>query len=318
MQSKPINKEALIAKLGHVVVLMGGNSPEREISLMSGSAVLAGLKRLGFDCEGIDTQDNVNAALMPAKPDFVFNMLHGQGGEDGVLQGYLETLNIPCSGSGVLASALAMDKVRSKLIWQQLGLLTAQFVQLSKGTNWQDVIHKFGRLIVKPTNGGSSLGIAICDSADALRDQYEQALKIDAQVFAEKHIDGQEFSTSIIGNTILPTIQLETDREFFDYDAKYVDTATRIVCPPELSKEELKELERLALSAYQSLGCRGIARVDVMRGADKKFYLLEVNTVPGMTSHSFVPAAAKAAGMSFEDLLLFILDHEMANLEVGA
>lgn len=315
MHSKPINKEAVIAKLGHVVVLMGGNSPEREISLLSGTAVLEGLQRLGVKCSGIDANKNLNEAIASSKPDWVFNMLHGQGGEDGVVQGFLETMNIPYSGSGVLSSALAMDKVRSKLIWLQLGLRTAEFIQLGESTDWQGVIDRFKRVVVKPTNGGSSLGIAICDTAAGLKHQYEQALKIDAQVFAEKHIDGREFSTSIIGDTVLPTIQLETEREFFDFDAKYVDAGTRIICPPELSDSEMKEIEHLALSAYQSLGCRGIARVDVMQSADKKFYLLEVNTVPGMTSHSFVPAAAKAAGMGFDDLLLFILDHELIAME---
>jgi D-alanine-D-alanine ligase len=315
MHSKPINKEAVIAKLGHVAVLMGGNSSEREISLLSGSAVLEGLLRLGVNCTGIDVSKNLYAAIASAKPDWVFNMLHGQGGEDGVLQGFLETLNIPYSGSGVLSSALAMDKVRSKLIWLQLGLRTAEFVQLSNATDWQEVIGRFERVVVKPTNGGSSLGIAICDTAEALKHQYEQALKLDAHVFAEKHIAGREFSTTIIGDTVFPTIQLETEREFFDFDAKYIDTGTRVICPPEISKSELEEIEHLALSAYQSLGCRGVARVDVMQSAQKEFFLLEVNTVPGMTSHSFVPAAAKAAGMDFDELLLFILDHELTAME---
>ena len=318
MHSKPINKEAVIAKLGHVVVLMGGNSPEREISLLSGAAVLEGLQRLGANCTGIDASKNLSEAIALAKPDWIFNMLHGQGGEDGVMQGFLETMGIHYSGSGVLSSALAMDKVRSKLLWLQLGLRTAEFVQLSRATDWQGVIDRFERVVVKPTNGGSSLGIAICDTAEALKQQYEQALKIDAQVFAEKHIDGREFSTSIIGDNVLPTIQLETEREFFDFDAKYVDAETRIICPPELSGSEIEEIEQLTLSAYRSLGCKGIARVDVMQAADKQFYLLEVNTVPGMTTHSFVPAAAKAAGMSFDDLLLFIADHELTELEARA
>lgn len=315
MHTKPINKEAVIAKLGHVAVLMGGNSSEREISLQSGAAVLAGLLRLGVNCTGIDVNKNLNAAIAAVKPDWVFNMLHGQGGEDGVLQGFLETLNIPYSGSGVLSSALTMDKVRSKLIWLQLGLRTAEFVQLSSETDWQEVIGRFERVVVKPTNGGSSLGIAICDTAEALKRQYEQALLLDANVFAEQHIAGKEFSTTIIGGTVLPTIQLETDREFFDFDAKYIDTGTRVICPAEISKTELEEIEQLTLSAYQSLGCRGVARVDVMQSAQKEFFLLEVNTVPGMTSHSFVPVAAKVAGMDFDELLLFILDHELAAME---
>jgi D-alanine-D-alanine ligase len=315
MHSKPINKEAVIAKLGHIVVLMGGNSPEREISLLSGAAVLEGLQRLGANCTGVDADKNLSEAIASTKPDWIFNMLHGRGGEDGVVQGFLETLNIPYSGSGVLSSALAMDKVCSKLLWLQLGLRTAEFVLLQRSTDWQDVIDRFERVVVKPTSGGSSLGIAICDTAESLKRQYEQALKIDAQVFAEKYIDGREFSTSIIGDYVLPTIQLETDRDFFDFDAKYIDAGTRIICPPELPSSQLEEIEHLTLSAYQSLGCRGIARVDVMQATDNKFYLLEVNTVPGMTTHSFVPAAAKVAGMGFDDLLLLILDYELTALE---
>ena len=315
MHSKPINKEAVIAKLGHVVVLLGGNSPEREISLLSGGAVFEGLQRLGVHCSAIDARNDLSQALASARPDWIFNMLHGPGGEDGVMQGFLETLNIPYSGSGVLSSALAMDKVKSKLLWLQLGLRTAEFVQLEASTNWQGVIDQFGKVVVKPTSGGSSLGIAICATAEALAHQYEQALKIDAQVFAEKYVQGREFSTSIIGDTVLPTIQLETDREFFDFDAKYVDATTRIICPPDLTKTELEEIEHLTLNAYRSLGCRGIARVDVMQSTEGQFYLLEVNTVPGMTSNSFVPTEAKAAGMSFDDLLLFILHHELISLE---
>lgn len=313
MVSKPINSEELIANVGCVAVLMGGSSAEREISLLSGTAVFEGLLRLGANCISIDVQNDLHEQLAVAQPDLVFNMMHGQGGEDGVLQGYLETVGLPYTGSGVLSSALAMDKVRSKLIWQQLGLNTADFVLLNDKTDWQGVINKLAQVVVKPVSGGSSLGIAICTTAKELEEKYRAAVEFDDNVFAEQLIGGREYSTGIIGGSLLPTIQLETDREFFDFDAKYVDDNTRVVCPPQLEEDQLNELNELVLNAYLSLGCNGLARVDVMQGIDEKFYLLEVNTVPGMTSHSFVPMAAKEAGIGFDELLLVILADELAN-----
>lgn len=316
MEKKPINREELLTRVGHVVVLMGGSSVEREISLLSGQAVYAGLLRLGVDCVAIDAGENIVEQLQLAKPDLVFNMLHGQFGEDGVLQGMLEAMRIPYTGSGVLTSALAMDKVRTKLIWQRLGLNTAEFVLLDEKTDWDSVISDLGPVVVKPVNGGSSLGIAISGTGQEIKDQYVESAKFDAQVFAEKCIFGKEFSVGVIEGELLPSIELETDRDFFTFDAKYVDEGTRVICPPNLEASELRSLEELVLEAYESLSCKGLARVDVMQDGDGKFYLLEVNTVPGMTSHSFIPLAAEKAGIDFDELLLKVLKLEVTASEV--
>ena len=311
MEKKPINKRELLARVGHVVVLMGGRSVEREISLLSGQAVYDGLLRLGVDCVAIDAGENIVEQLQLAKPDLVFNMLHGQFGEDGVAQGMLEAMGIPYTGSGVLTSALAMDKVRTKLIWQRLGLNTAEFVILDENTDWDSVISELGSVVVKPVNGGSSLGIAISNTGQELKDQYAESAKYDAQVFAEKCIFGREFSVGVLEGELLPSIELETDREFFNFDAKYIDENTRVICPPNLGAADLRSLEELVLKAYESLSCTGLARVDVMQDGDGQFYLLEVNTVPGMTSHSFIPLAAKEAGLDFDELLLRVLKLEV-------
>ncbi|HAJ77073.1 MAG TPA: D-alanine--D-alanine ligase [Gammaproteobacteria bacterium] len=307
---RTINKEEILSNLGHVVVLKGGTSAEREISLISGSAVFNGLQRLGVESSVIDVGETIIGDLQDASPDQVFNMLHGQGGEDGVIQGMLDVMGISYTGSGVLASALAMDKVKSKLLWQQLGLRTADFLILDEETDWQSVIDRLERVVVKPVNGGSSLGISIVDNAEDLQQEYLSALEFDSQVMAEKCIKGKEFSTGVLEDQMFPTIQLETNREFFDFDAKYKDGNTRIICPPRLSEEKLSELEKLIRDAYESLGCTGLARVDLMQDEDGDFYLLEVNTVPGMTEHSFIPMAASQIGIDFDELLLHILAAE--------
>ena len=307
---RTINRKEILASLGHVVVLKGGKSAEREISLISGGAVFDGLQRLGIKSSAIDVGDDVIAGLIEARPDLVFNMLHGQGGEDGVIQGLLETMGIPYTGSGVLASALAMDKIKSKLIWQQLGLNTAEFVALDVKTNWQAVIAQLGKVVIKPVNGGSSLGISIVDNAEDLENEFRTALQFDTQVMAEKCIEGREFSTGVLEDQLFPTIQLETNREFFDFEAKYKDENTRIICPPELSDDKYAELEQLVRRSYESLDCSGLARVDVMQNHDGEFFLLELNTVPGMTGHSFVPMAAQNIGIDFDELLLRILEVE--------
>ena len=311
---KPINKEKILAKLGHVVVLKGGTSAEREISLLSGSAVFNGLQRLGVNAAVIDVGNDIIDQLREAKPDLVVPMLHGKDGEDGVIQGMLEMMQLPYTGSGVLASAIAMDKVKSKLIWRRLGLNTADFEFIYSDSNWNELIEKFGRIVVKPVNGGSSLGIAIVDNADDLQQKHSEALAFDSGVIAEKFVSGTEYSTGVLGEEIFPTVQLETPREFFDYEAKYEDEDTRFICPPELPKDKLRELESLIKSAYDSLGCTGLARIDVMQEGDGDFYLLELNTIPGMTEHSFVPMAAKQVGITFDELILRILDYETERL----
>lgn len=309
---RTINREEIVTKSGHVLVLKGGMSSEREISLLSGEAVFAGLQRLGVNSTELDVTENLVADLERLKPDLVFIMLHGPGGEDGLTQGLLEAMRIPYTGSGVLASALAMDKVKAKLIWQQLGLQTADFLLLESATDWQKVIADFGKVVVKPVNGGSSLGIAIVDDAVALQQQYEAAKEFDSVVMAEKCIDGNEYSVGVLQDQILPTVQLRTNRQFFDFDAKYVDEDTEVICPPELNQAKQNELNELVAAAYQSLDCKGLARVDVMQDENEEFYLLEVNTVPGMTAHSFVPLAAEKSGIGFDELLLRILDVELA------
>jgi|TARA_B100001750_G_C15496824_1_gene594737 D-alanine-D-alanine ligase len=311
---KPINKEKILAKLGHVVVLKGGTSAEREISLLSGSAVFNGLQRLGVNAAVIDVGNDIIDQLREAKPDLVVPMLHGKDGEDGVIQGMLEMMQLPYTGSGVLASAIAMDKVKSKLIWRRLGLNTADFEFIYSDSNWNELIEKFGRIVVKPVNGGSSLGIAIVDNADDLQQKHSEALAFDSGVIAEKFVNGNEYSTGVLGDEIFPTVQLETPREFFDYEAKYEDENTRFICPPELPEYKLQELEALIKNAYNSLGCTGLARIDVMQEGDGDFYLLELNTIPGMTEHSFVPMAAKHVGITFDELILRILDYETERL----
>lgn len=309
---RTINKEKIVTESGHVLVLKGGMSAEREISLLSGDAVFEGLQRLGVNSTLLDVTDELVVDLKRLNPDLVFIMLHGQGGEDGVTQGLLEAMRIPYTGSGVLASALAMDKIKSKLIWQQLGLQTADFLILDSDTDWQEVIADFGKVVVKPANGGSSLGIAIVNDAESLQRQYKATSKFDSVVMAEKCIVGNEYSVGILEDQILPTVELRTNRQFFDFDAKYVDEGTEIICPPELSEAKQLELNQLARAAFESLGCKGLARVDVMQDENEEFYLLELNTVPGMTAHSFIPVAAEKSGTDFDELLLNILDVELA------
>ena len=307
---KPINKEELLAKLGHVVVLKGGTSVEREVSLASGSAVFDGLKRLGVRASVIDVGQDVVAQIESAEPDLVFIALHGQGGEDGAIQGLLESMKLPYTGSKVLASALGMNKVKSKQVWEQMKLKTAKYELLSAQTNYEELIERLNKIVIKPVNGGSSLGISIVNNEKDLVKEYENALAFDSEIMAEQFIEGVEFSTGVIGDEILPTIQLETSRQFFDYEAKYNDKDTKIICPVNLTPTDFNDLENLVLNAYTGLGCKGLARVDVIRDKNGEFYLLELNTIPGMTEHSFIPMALKSTGVSFDELLLRVLDRE--------
>lgn len=308
---RTINREEIVARVGRVAVLYGGTSAEREISLQSGQAVFDSLQRSGIESSLIDVDADIVDRLREVDADLVINMLHGKSGEDGEIQGLLEIMKLPYTGSGVLASALAMDKVRSKLLWQSLGLSTAPFVELDAGTYWEGVIGKLGRVVVKPVSGGSSLGISICETAAELEKQFATAHDYDTRVMAERHVAGKEYSTGVLSEQILPTIELETEREFFDYEAKYIDSATRIICPARLEAQELTELESLVERAYKALGCAGLARIDVMRDEAGTFYLLEANTIPGMTSHSFVPTALARVGVNFDELILHIIDDRL-------
>lgn len=303
-----INERAeLISRAGLVAVLMGGDSAEREISLLSGQRVFEALEAAGLDVISVDTSDNLLEQLQSIRPARVFNILHGRGGEDGTVQGLLKFMGIPFTGSDVLASALAMDKLRSKLIWQQLGLQTAVFVTLDSHSDWSSIIDSYGKVVVKPVNEGSSIGMSIAANPEELRQAYDHARQYDSTILAECFIDGDEYTVPILQQVPLPAIQLQTDREFYDFDAKYVANDTRYICPVSLAADELAALNELALGAFNSLGCEGWGRVDLMRDRQGEFHLLEVNTVPGMTDHSLVPMAAGQAGISFEDLLLQVL-----------
>lgn len=296
------------ADFGKVAVLMGGDSAEREISLLSGNAVLASLKRSGVDAAAVDMQGAAGlAALQAGNFDCALVMLHGRNGEDGKVQGALETIDMPYTGSGVLASALAMDKVRSKRVWQSLGLPTPPFAQLTVTTDWQQVIDELGTVFVKPVKEGSSIGISRVDNAGELAQAYDKANVYDDVVIAETFIDGPEYTVAILGDRILPAVGMQAANGFYDYQAKYFSDETRYYCPCGLEPDTERALGELARAAYEAVGCRGWGRVDVMRDSAGDFWLLEVNTVPGMTDHSLVPMAAKAAGIDFDALVLAIL-----------
>lgn len=287
---------------GKIAVLLGGNSAEREVSLNSGQTVIDALRSLGADVVAVDPAESDWVQKL-AGISFAFIILHGPGGEDGSMQGALQTLGIPYTGSDVLGSALAMDKKRSKQLWQGIGLSTAGFVTLDENTDWQDVIDRFGKVFVKPACEGSSIGMSSADSAVALRESFQLASKYSGDVLAEQFIDGPEYTVAILGDRALPSIRLETDNEFYDYEAKYISNDTRYHCPSGLSDAEEADIAALALRAFRSLGCAVWGRVDVMRDASGRFYVLEVNTVPGMTSHSLVPMAAAATGMAIPQLV---------------
>ena len=290
-----------------VAVLLGGNSAEREVSLMSGQTVIDALRVRGFTVRPVDpAHTDWIEQLQGVK--FVFIALHGPGGEDGSMQGALQALGIPYSGSQVLGSALAMDKLRSKQLWQGIDLATARFVRLTPNTPWQQVIDRFGKVFVKPTCEGSSIGMTSAASAEALEQAYRVASEHGGEVLAEQFVDGPEYTVAILGDKALPAIRLETDNEFYDYQAKYISDDTRYLCPCGLTAEEEAEMSTLSLRAFQSLDCTVWGRVDLMRDQSGKFHVLEVNTIPGMTSHSLVPMAAKAAGMGIELLVERIVE----------
>lgn len=302
-----INDDWLKYLPGQIAVLYGGNSAEREISLQSGGAVLRALIDQGIDAVAIDTKESEWLQLVAGNISHCFIALHGEGGEDGKVQGALESLGVSYTGSGVLASAFAMDKLRCKYLWKGMGLSTPDFVQLSEKSDWQSLIDTFGALMVKPSHEGSSIGMAIAENAEELRQAFLCAKEFDCEVMAEQYIRGAEFTVAILGETVLPPIRLETDNVFYDYEAKYISDDTRYICPCGLSAELEIQLKQLANAAFNSLGCKGWGRVDVMQDEKGKFYLLEINTVPGMTNHSLVPMAAKQAGLAFEELVVEIL-----------
>jgi D-alanine-D-alanine ligase len=294
---------------GKVAVLMGGRSAEREISLKSGNMVLLALKKKGVDAHAFDPRDAGLEQLIDQKFDRAFIALHGRFGEDGTVQGALEYLGIPYTGSGVMASALAMDKWRTKLLWQAAGMPTPPYELLSPETHFVDVVARVGLpLMVKPAREGSSIGMSKVISAEKLQPAYELAMQYDSVVIAERFIEGAELTAAILGGAALPLIRLETPRVFYDYQAKYFADDTRYICPCGLPADQERRIQDAALGAFRLVGCEGWGRVDVMVDRSGQPYLLEVNTIPGMTDHSLVPMAARARGIAFEDLVLRILE----------
>jgi D-alanine-D-alanine ligase len=300
-------------QFGRVAVLMGGSSSEREVSLNSGANVLAALQARGVDAQAVDGVPALVDSLVDAggrRFDRVFNILHGNkgGGEDGVLQGLLEALGVPCTGSGVLGTALAMDKIRSKQVWLSLGLPTPRYVRIAKGDDVHAAARSLGLpVIVKPSCEGSSVGVSrVFNDAD-LDAAVELAARYPGEMLMEQLIVGQELTVGILGDIALPSIRIVPAGEYYDYHAKYVAEDTQYLCPG-LEGQAETEIRALALAAFHAIGCEGWSRVDVMRDAQGRFFLLEVNTAPGMTSHSLVPKAAAQMGIGFEDLCWKILE----------
>ncbi|UYF98522.1 MULTISPECIES: D-alanine--D-alanine ligase [unclassified Halomonas] len=292
----------------NVVVVLGGTSGEREVSLKSGAAILEALKRQGINAQGYDPREGGLAGLEALAPSKVFIALHGRGGEDGTLQGALELLNIPYTGSGVLASALGMDKERTKQVWRAQGLPTPESITLSDAADWSAVVDTLGLpMIVKPVHEGSTLGISIVKSEAELKAAYTEAARFDAQVMAERFIAGEEYTVAILGDQALPAIRVEVPGGFYDYEAKYHSNTTLYHLPCGLSEEGEQALAALCQKAFRAMGGRGWGRIDVMRDKDGAFWLIEVNTVPGMTDHSLVPQAAAHAGIGFDELVVNIL-----------
>ena len=297
------------ADYGKVAVLMGGYSAERDISLETGKAVYDALRRKQVDAHVVDTGTDAFNRISSGYYDRAFIALHGRGGEDGLIQGALEILNIPYTGSNVLGSALTMDKTRTKWLWRSQGLSTPDFVELDTEDTFQNVASDVGfPVMVKPVNEGSSWGASKVNSQAQLREAWLKAKKYDQRVMAERWIEGKEYTAAIINDSLLPLIRLETPREFYDYEAKYIADSTRYICPCGLPPEIEAKIKKEILRAFKLAAAGGWGRVDFFVDETNRMWLLEVNTVPGMTSHSLVPMAAKHAGIGFDDLVMMILD----------
>ncbi|KAA3669258.1 D-alanine--D-alanine ligase [Pectobacterium carotovorum] len=298
-----------------VAVLLGGTSAEREVSLLSGQAVLAGLKEAGINAHAVDTRDVSVTTLKEEGFTKIFIALHGRGGEDGTLQGVLEFLGLPYTGSGVMASALTMDKLRTKQVWQAVGLPVSPYVALDRRqyseTAANALLAKFTHLglplIVKPSREGSSVGMSKVNTLSELPAALEEAFRHDDDILVEKWLSGPEYTVAILGDEVLPSIRIQPAGTFYDYEAKYLSDDTQYFCPSGLPDEQEQALAGLAMAAYRAVGCSGWGRVDFMLDSDGAFYLLEVNTSPGMTSHSLVPMAARQRGLTFSQLVVKIL-----------
>jgi D-alanine-D-alanine ligase len=297
------------AEFGRVAVALGGDSTEREISLLTGKAVLDALARRGIDAHAFDPRERSLAELIEQQFSRVWIALHGPGGEDGTLQGALEYLGIPYTGSGVLGSAVGMDKLRTKRLAHSIGVATAQFAVLRGPQDFEVTLQRLGLpLIVKPANQGSSVGMTKVEREADLAGAYEAAAALDTDVFAESWIDGREYTVAILQDRALPSIRIETPRQFYDYEAKYFRDDTQYFCPSGLSAPAEQHLANLALAAFQAAGAEGWGRADFMMDATGRPLLLEINTVPGMTSHSLVPMAGSAAEIGFDELVWRVLE----------
>lgn len=302
---------------GRVAVLMGGTSSEREVSLVSGAAVLDALRHRGVDAVAVDGIPTLLSGLIAGEFDRVFNILHGNkgGGETGVLQGLLESFGVPYTGSGVLGSALAMDKIRTKQVWLSLGLPTPRYVRLARGDDVVAAARNLGLpVIIKPSCEGSSVGVTRVFKESDLAEAVQLAARYPGEMLMEQLIQGSEFSVPVLGDQVLPSIRIVPAGEYYDFHAKYIADDTTYICPG-LEGEEEKQIQRLVLKAFQAVGCSGWGRIDVMRDQQGNFFLLEVNTAPGMTSHSLVPKSASQVGISFDELVWRILADTLVHKE---
>jgi D-alanine-D-alanine ligase len=305
------------ADFGAVAVLYGGGSSEREISLLSGKAVLAALKRRGVNAQGFDPAQRPLADLLTLKIERVWIALHGPGGEDGTVQGALEFLGVPYTGSGVLGSAIGMDKLRSKRLAQAAGVSSPEFVVLRTALDLELALKRLGLpMIVKPGSQGSSVGMARVNRAEDLPEAWKNALRIESIVFAESWITGGEYTVAILQDQALPSIRIETPRSFYDYEAKYLRDDTRYFCPSGVSVQTEEQLAKLALASLDACGAEGWGRADFMMDASGVPLLLEINTVPGMTDHSLVPMAARTAGIDFDELVWQVLETSLVRTRI--
>jgi D-alanine-D-alanine ligase len=313
LQFQPSSERLTAASgFGRVAVVCGGNSSEREISLLTGHAVLAALTRRGIDAHRVDPREEL-ARLSNERFDRVWIALHGPGGEDGTLQGLLECLGVPYTGSGVGASALGMDKLRTKRLALSVGVATAAFVPLGGPQDFDTALDELGLpLIVKPASQGSSVGMSKVERAQDLPAAYRAAAAFETSVFAERWVSGGEYTVAVLAGAALPAIRIETPRAFYDYEAKYFRDDTRYFCPAGLSPAAEAHLGNLALATFEATGAYGWGRVDFMMDATGRPQLLEINTVPGMTDHSLVPMAARAAGIDFDELVWRVLETSLA------
>ena len=306
-------------EFGRVAVLLGGDSSERDISLLSGEAVLAALGRRGVEVAAFDPREHSLLELLEQRVERVWIALHGPGGEDGTVQGALEYLGIPYTGSGVAGSAMAMDKLRTKRLAQAIGVASPDAVELRGPQDFELALERLRLpLIVKPATQGSSVGMSKVESAGALPAAYAAAAAVDRSVFAEAWITGREYTVALLQGRALPSIRIETPRGFYDYEAKYFRDDTRYLCPSGLSHPAEQHLQSLALAAFEAVGAEGWGRADFMMDAAGRPLLLEVNTVPGMTGHSLVPMAAHAAGIDFDELAWRVLETSFVRVARGA